>query len=108
MLKYTCIFAFTQERTNNSFFRQSVSPFRSTASEWHKIVHQNKSAIRSEDERKKDEIMGIHYDLRLKNTSSFKVSERMNSMRLHAKKMASEYLWSNNTSALGIKWKRRM
>jgi hypothetical protein len=36
--------------------------------------------------------MGTHYDLRLKNTSSFKVSERMNSMRQQAKKLASEYL----------------
>lgn len=81
-----------QERTNNSFFRQSISSFRSTAREWEKIVDRNKSAIRSEDERKKDQIMGTHFDLRLKNTSSFKVAERMDSMRLQAKKLASEYL----------------
>jgi hypothetical protein len=36
--------------------------------------------------------MGTHFDLRLKNTSSYKVAERMESMRLQAKKLASEYL----------------
>jgi hypothetical protein len=36
--------------------------------------------------------MGTHFDLRLKNTSSYKVVERMESMRLQAKKLASEYL----------------
>jgi hypothetical protein len=36
--------------------------------------------------------MNNHLDLRLKNTSSYKVSERMGSMRLQAKKLASEYL----------------
>jgi hypothetical protein len=36
--------------------------------------------------------MGTHFDLRLKNTSSYKVGEKMESMRLQAKKLASEYL----------------
>jgi hypothetical protein len=43
---------------------------------------------------KKDEIMETHLDFRLKNISSLKVTERMNSMRQQAKKLASEYLWS--------------
>lgn len=36
--------------------------------------------------------MDQHLDLRLRNTSSFKVTERMQSMKLQAKKLASDYL----------------
>ncbi len=41
---------------------------------------------------KKDDIMDTHLDLRLRNTSSFKVNEKMKSMRLQAKKLAYDYL----------------
>lgn len=41
---------------------------------------------------KKDDIMDIHLDLRLRNTSSFKVTEKMNSMRLQAKKLAYDFI----------------
>jgi hypothetical protein len=40
---------------------------------------------------KKDEIMSVHLDLRLKNHSSARVDDRMESMRKHAKKMAYDY-----------------
>lgn len=55
-------------------------------------MRKNKSLIRERDELRKDEIMDSHLDLRLKNTSSFKISERMGSMRQHARKMANSYL----------------
>jgi hypothetical protein len=35
--------------------------------------------------------MSIHYDLRLRNKSSFKVNEKMGSMRSRARKVADAY-----------------
>jgi hypothetical protein len=59
--------------------------------DWNDAVQRNKSAIRAHDEMKKDEIMSVHLDLRLKNHSSARVDDRMESMRKHAKKMAYDY-----------------
>jgi hypothetical protein len=36
--------------------------------------------------------MNIHLDLRLRNTSNFKINERMLSMRGQAKKLSHEFL----------------
>lgn len=55
-------------------------------------MKRNKSSIKEKDEGKKDEIMDVHLDFRLKNNSSFKVNERMSSMKQHAKKIAGSYL----------------
>jgi hypothetical protein len=41
---------------------------------------------------KKDEIMGLHLDLRLLNKSSSKINDKMKSMRSQAKKLAYEFL----------------
>lgn len=38
--------------------------------------------------------MQIHFDMRLRNTNGFKVSEKIGSMRNKAAKVTSEYLWS--------------
>ena len=43
---------------------------------------------------RKDDIMNIHLDLRLKNDSISKISERMKSLRHQAKKTADDFLWS--------------
>lgn len=40
--------------------------------------------------------MTTHLDLRLKNNSSFKINEKMGSMKQHAQKIANAYLWFNN------------
>ena len=55
-------------------------------------MRKNKSVIRDRDERRKDEIMSVHLDLRLKNDSNSKVNEKMLSMRQQAKKIADCYL----------------
>lgn len=55
-------------------------------------MKKNKSLIKERDELLKDEIMNNHLDLRLKNNSSFKISEKMSSMRQHAHKVANAYL----------------
>lgn len=49
--------------------------------------------IYQKDEHDKDKIMQIHMDLRLRNTSSFKVEEKMNSMRRQAHKLSNEFMW---------------
>ncbi len=41
---------------------------------------------------KKDKIMKVHMDLSLKNTSTNKITEKMSSMRQHAKKIACDFL----------------
>lgn len=48
--------------------------------------------IYEKDERAKDRLMGMHLDLRLRNTSSFKVDQKMTSMRGQAKKLSSQFL----------------
>jgi len=48
--------------------------------------------IKETDEVKKDMIMDIHLDLRFQNNSSFKIREKMNSMRQQAGKVANAYL----------------
>jgi hypothetical protein len=55
-------------------------------------VQQNKDEIREEDEFNKDDIMDMHLDLTLRNVSSAKVSEKMHSMRHHARKLAYDFL----------------
>lgn len=41
---------------------------------------------------KKDVIMNTHLDFRLTNNSSFKIREKMNSMRHQASKISNAYL----------------
>lgn len=48
--------------------------------------------IYQKDEHDKDKIMEIHLDMRLRNTSSFKVDERMSSMRGQAKKLSNDFM----------------
>lgn len=40
----------------------------------------------------KDKIMDAHLDLRLTNTSTAKITDRMKAMRLQARKLAFEFL----------------
>jgi hypothetical protein len=56
------------------------------------IVRKNKSLIKERDERKKEEILETHLDVTLKNQSSYKVTEKMQSMRHHARRLADSYL----------------
>lgn len=44
----------------------------------------------------KDKIMSAHLDLRLTNNSTVKINDRMKVMRLQAKKLANDFLWSHN------------
>jgi hypothetical protein len=48
--------------------------------------------IKDYDEMKKDEIMNLHLDLRMTNNSSFKIREKMGSMKQQARKIANAYL----------------
>ena len=41
---------------------------------------------------RKDDIMNVHLDLRLKNNSISKISEKMKSLRHQAKKTADDFL----------------
>lgn len=56
------------------------------------MVQQNKEYIRETDDRRKDEIMELHIDMTLGNTSCAKIGEKMQSMRDHARKLAHDYL----------------
>lgn len=49
--------------------------------------------IYERDEAAKDNIMQTHLDMRLRNTSSFMVDERMSSMRNQAKKLSNDFMW---------------
>lgn len=51
----------------------------------------NKSAIYERDEMDKDRIMKNHLDMRFRNSASFKINEKMGTMRNQAKKLANEY-----------------
>jgi len=55
-------------------------------------VRKNKSQIKEYDEMKKDHIMDVHLDLRFHNNSSFKIREKMTSLRQQAAKVANAYL----------------
>jgi hypothetical protein len=81
-----------KEKSNHASFRQTASTFRTTAKEWSSIVEKNKSQIRERDEAQKDKIMDIHLDLRLKNNSNTKISDKMKTMKFHAKKLAYDFL----------------
>ena len=81
------------DRTEKSSFRQTASTFRNSAREWNSRVQKNKSLIKEHDENEKDKIMRIHEDLSFRNTTSFKMNEKMNSFRMQARKTAFEYLW---------------
>lgn len=65
------------------------------------IVQRNKDFIKEDDESKKDEIMDLHLDLRLKNTASAKITEKMQSMRQQARKIAYDFLWVSEMISLG-------
>ena len=49
--------------------------------------------IWDKDESDKDKIMSFHLDLRLRNNSNSKISERMASLRSQARKLTSDAVW---------------
>lgn len=69
-------------------FRQTVSSFRSSGREWLERVQKNKSIFKERDDQKKEKIISLHLDMRLQNAASYRLNERMSSMRNQAKKLA--------------------
>lgn len=69
-----------------------MSSFHNSFIQHEDIVRKNKSLIKERDERKKEEILETHLDVTLKNQSSYKVAEKMQSMRHHARRLADSYL----------------
>lgn len=52
----------------------------------------NRSKIKEKDDKRKEEILGIHEDITLKNKSVNEIDDKMLSMRQRAIKVASHYL----------------
>ena len=92
MPKHTGNILLTQDKTDKSAFRKTMSTFRDSFIEHEGIVKKNKSLIKERDELAKDMIMDTHLDYRLKNNSEAKVNQKMFSMKQHARKLADSYL----------------
>jgi hypothetical protein len=80
-----------QNRSRDAMFRETVSSFRESGRGWTEKVRENRSAIYRRDTKFRNSIIKEQLDMRLRNTCSFKVTEKMDSMAAKAKVLSKDF-----------------